>query len=95
MLARNEGLASQLAEAALAIAPGFFAIETGVVDRQLIEALDVALWDPERRPVRARCGQLATALPSESRASGGSWRGMFDGGNVARREAHAYALAAW
>jgi DNA-binding winged helix-turn-helix (wHTH) protein len=65
LLARKEGFAEQLAEAALAIAPGFFAIETGVVDRELVDTLREALaaLPDDDSPVRARLlGQLAIAL---------------------------------
>ena len=100
ILARKEGLANQLAEAALAIAPGFFAIETGVVDRQLIGALEEALAViPEGdAPVRARLlGQLATALYWS--ADGGRVRELVEesrstAARAPRRSNHAHTLAA-
>jgi hypothetical protein len=65
VLAREHRLAESLAECALAIAPGFFSIETGVVDSELIGALEAALESlpSDDSVVRARLmGQLAMAL---------------------------------
>jgi hypothetical protein len=100
VLAREAGSTDRLAEAALAIAPGFFSIETGVVDRQLIEALEEALGSlPSGDSVlRVRLlGSLATALywSSESeripRLLGEAHAAA---GRLDSREARAYALAA-
>jgi DNA-binding winged helix-turn-helix (wHTH) protein len=64
-VARQLGVPARLAEAALDLAPGFFSIETGVVDEYLVEQLEEALLllgdtDPL---LRARLlGRLAAAL---------------------------------
>lgn len=100
LLARQSGSTYRLAEAALAIAPGFFSIETGVVDRQLIEALEDALASLPTGDslLRVRLlGSLATALywsPEADRIR----RLVSEARSAAERldsqDAHAYALAA-
>jgi len=64
-LARSAGRPDEFARAALGFAPGFFAIEAGVVDEQLIEMLEEARSCGEKcdLALRARiAGSLAIAL---------------------------------
>jgi len=91
---------AQLAETALAIAPGFFSIETGVVDAELIETLEQALelLPSDDSVVRVRLlGHLAAALywSTESRRIVevvDEATAIAD--RLGGREARAYALAA-
>jgi len=99
-LARSQGLVAQLADAALAITPGFVAIETGVVDVELIETLEQALemLPEEDSIVRVRLlGNLAAALywsSEQRRIPAILGEGAAIAERMASREARAYALAA-
>ena len=64
-LARRHGWGHRLAEVALNLAPGFFAIETGIFDLYLVELLREALsaLDGNDESLRARLlSRLAFAL---------------------------------
>lgn len=58
-VARHRGFADLLARIALAAAPGFFALEVGVVDWKLVEIVDSALQAKPPIPTSARAKLLA------------------------------------
>jgi DNA-binding winged helix-turn-helix (wHTH) protein/tetratricopeptide (TPR) repeat protein len=101
LLARAADLGGQLANVALSIAPGFFAIETGTVDLELIETLEEALdvVTEGDSPVRARIlGNLGTALywsPFSSRSANLLEEAEGIAARLRRPDVSAHALAAW
>jgi DNA-binding winged helix-turn-helix (wHTH) protein len=100
-LARTAGLAKEIADVALAIAPGFFAIETGTVDPELIEALEEALsaLPSEDSIVRVRLlRNLCSALywsPYSHRNIELVAEAERMAQRLGRAESSAHALAAW
>jgi DNA-binding winged helix-turn-helix (wHTH) protein/tetratricopeptide (TPR) repeat protein len=101
LLARSTGSPIQTADVALAIAPGFFAIETGKVDPELIEALEEALavaGEEDSLPRVRLLGSLCAALywsPFSHKNEGLVAEAESIAGRLGHREASAHAIGAW